>query len=281
VYAAELAATTALLGRTSYGDATERGLLAVVAEQAQMTGWAAFDAGWHTEAHRLFDLSADVAREVGAFGLAGNALALRGYQVEPSTAVELLCAARDTGREATPKVRALLAERTAWAYAVAGQAHAAADALDSADIALDAAGEPEPDWVFWIDRTELQIMAGRCWTVLGRPLRAIATLEAALADYEDTHARDKALYLTYLADAYVQAGEVEHACVLLERAMSLAAGLGSARPRQYVSEIVGRLEPFLGVPAVQQVRERATGWEIRALPPAPNPGTQAPPRPAQ
>jgi hypothetical protein len=53
-----------------------------------------------------------------------------------------------------------------------------------------AASRPEPDWVFWVDDDELNIMVGRCWTELRRPLRAVPTLEAVLARYEDTHARD-------------------------------------------------------------------------------------------
>jgi hypothetical protein len=38
-------------------------------------------------------------------------------------------------------------------------------------------------------------------------------LEAALTRYDDTHARDKSLYLSWLADSYLTAGEVEQAGV--------------------------------------------------------------------
>lgn len=65
--------------------------------------------------------------------------------------------------------------------------------------------------MFWVDETEVQIMAGRCWSELRRPLRAVPILESVLARYDDTHARDKALYLTWLAVAYLDAAEPEQA----------------------------------------------------------------------
>ncbi|MFG2481697.1 hypothetical protein ACGFSI_02855 [Streptomyces virginiae] len=66
--------------------------------------------------------------------------------------------------------------------------------------------EPGPDWAYWVDLDEIAIMTGRCWAELHRPLRGIPALEDALARYDDTRARDKALYLSWLAAAYLDAG---------------------------------------------------------------------------
>lgn len=57
-------------------------------------------------------------------------------------------------------------------------------------------------------------MTGRCWAEPHQPLRAIPALEDALARYDDTRARDRALYLSWLAAAYLDAGEVEHATAI-------------------------------------------------------------------
>ncbi|GAB3012470.1 hypothetical protein GCM10023080_094150 [Streptomyces pseudoechinosporeus] len=57
---------------------------------------------------------------------------------------------------------------------------------------------PQPDWVTWVDEIELQIMTGRCWTELRC---AVPVSETALARYDDAHARDKSLYLSWLADS--------------------------------------------------------------------------------
>src|SRR5262249_42737312 len=144
---------------------------------AQMAGWAAFDAGWHTEAERLYRLSLEAAEDAGNTSLAGNALAFLAYQLLAfgRSGVEAATAAVDTaGTDATPGVRALLHERRAWTHAVAGQVDRAVKHLDLAEKALRLkAQRPEPDWVFWVDEVEIQIMTGRCWTVLRRPLRAI------------------------------------------------------------------------------------------------------------
>ncbi len=94
--------------------------------------------------------------------------------------------------------------------------------------------------MFWVDDTELQIMAGRCWTELHRPLRAVPLLEDVLARYEDIHARDKALYLTWLATAYLDAGEPEQAAAVTGRAVDLAAGVGSVRPAARTATVLHR-----------------------------------------
>jgi hypothetical protein len=49
----------------------------------------------------------------------------------------------------------------------------------------------------------------------------VAVLESTLDRYDDTHARDKALYLTWLADAYLDANEVERGCAVAARAARL------------------------------------------------------------
>jgi hypothetical protein len=122
---------------------------------------------------------------------------------------------------------------------------------------------PEPDWVYWVDQAEAEIMTGRCWTVLHRPVRAISVLETVLAAYDDTHARDKALYLSWLADAYLDANEVEQACAMADRAMRLSAGVGSIRPGRRLDAFLGRLEPYAGLPCVIELRALAREWSKR------------------
>lgn len=57
LYAAEVHSTTQLIKDGSYSEATGRQLRAVLAEQAQLAGWAAFDAGRHCDADRLYRTS--------------------------------------------------------------------------------------------------------------------------------------------------------------------------------------------------------------------------------
>jgi transcriptional regulator with XRE-family HTH domain len=267
VYAAEVESTTTLLQGGSYTEATGRALLAVLAEQAQMAGWAAFDAGRHGDAERLYRMSLAAAQDAEAPSLAGNAMAFLAYQELAlgrsgvSTASE---ACETAGATATPGVRALLHIRNAWAHALNGQA---ADTERQLGIGATCLTEhddrPEPDWVYWVDRTEVEIMTGRCWTVLHRPVRAIPILEQVLGVYDDTHARDKALYLSWLADAYLDANEIEQACVAAGRAMQLSAGVGSIRPGQRLDTFLGRLGPYATLPCVADLRALAIEWSRR------------------
>jgi transcriptional regulator with XRE-family HTH domain len=277
VYAAELKSTIALVDEASYTGTTGRALMGVVTEQAQQAGWAAFDAGWHTLARRHFRDSLTAASDAGDTSLIANSLAFLAYQ-KVSTgqpgASEAEASCRVADSDETPQaVRALLRERAAWAHAVAGNARATEQSLDLAREALGGGhGRPGPDWALWVDQTELQIMTGRCWSALQNPARAIPALTDALDRYEDTHARDKALYLTWLADAHLDNGDFEQAATVTRRAVALCADVASARPRQRVNDLIGRLELYRDLPAVAELAEEAE-WLLRRSPGSPNPGT--------
>lgn len=165
IYAAEVQRTTRLLDTTQHAEPVRRSLLSLLAEQSQMAGWAAFDAGHQIDARRHYRSSLRAAEDAGDGALAGNALAFAYQQTATNTRGTATAAASyETARAvATPRVAALLLERTAWAHAVAGEARSADDALSLAREALHKDDDrPEPDWVFWVDDTEIDIMAGRC-----------------------------------------------------------------------------------------------------------------------
>lgn len=219
LYAAETELTSHLLR----GGANNDDLLALHAEQSQQAGWAAFDAGWHDLARDHYRRSHAAATEAGDAGLAGNALAFHAYQLiglgraARSVSEKSVRAAEQAGVD--PGVRALLYSRAAWTFALDGDADATARCLGLAETALgDADPSRTPDYAAWIDETELAIMTGRCWSELRRPLRAVPVLESALGAYSDAHCRDKALYSSWLADSYIDAGEIEQAAASCSRA---------------------------------------------------------------
>ena len=263
LYVTELQATTSLVRDATSTSATRSACTAVLAEQAQLAGWAAFDAGMHAEAKHHYLTSYDAATEAKDPALVGNALAFLAYQqvTIDRPRVEMAMASYATaGNGATPRVRALLLERMAWTHAVSGQVNETERALSEAAEAVRAEGSSaEPDWVFWVDPDEIQIMAGRCWTELRRPLRAVPILEDVLSRYSDTHARDKAMYLTWLAHAYLDAGEVEQAAAVTRQAIQLATGVGSVRPVARISTVAARLRPHRRLPSVATVFEAIRG----------------------
>lgn len=262
LYSAEVEKTAKVLQGGSFTAATKRDLLTLLAEQAQQAGWAAFDAAWHAKAADLYSKSFDAAQEAGNAPLAANALALRAYQMLTIGGDAASLTDRSLTIAATaphPAMKSLLYQRGAWTYAMSGRANDVARALGNAEDALGIAapGGPGPEWATWAHSpVELQIMVGRCWTQLHRPLRAVPALEAAMAQYGDNHARDKALYLSWLADAYLDASEPEPAVVALDHAMNLAANVASARPQQRLSAVLGRLKEYSATPGATDLLAR-------------------------
>ncbi|MEV0521830.1 XRE family transcriptional regulator [Streptomyces sp. NPDC050439] len=262
LYLREYQTTKTLLRDHTYSQVTGKDLHAVLAEQSQQAGWAAFDAGQHADAAGLYRDSRQAACEADDAALAGNALAFLAYQqldARPEKALDIAVQATVTaGRSAPPAVRALLNERLAWAYAVSGQPADTERALADAEQAVHERDRERPvDWAAWVDADELEIMKGRCWTELRRPLRAVPILEAVLERFDDTHARDKSLYLSWLAESYLAAGEVEHAATITGRVLHLCHGVNSVRPRQRISSTLNALAAHRGLPEVDGVLEQA------------------------
>lgn len=262
VYCSEYQATKRLLKESNYAEETGRALMSILSEQAQQAGWAAFDAGKHAEASGLYKASRQAATAAGDHCLTGNALAFIAYQQSNGNrqaGVETSAeSCRTAGPDAPSTVRALLYERLAWAHAIAGNATETQRALGTAESALNEDSHaPQPDWAAWVDHSELQIMTGRCWTELRRPLRAVPVLQDVLARYDDAHARDKSLYLSWLADAYLAAGEIEEAAIVAGRSLDLSMGVASVRPRQRLAPALSRLATHKELAAVAEVLEKA------------------------
>ncbi|MBN9100522.1 MAG: hypothetical protein J0I49_20750 [Pseudonocardia sp.] len=257
LYAAEAELTAHLLRADAHRDSVQRQLLALHAEQSQQAGWAAFDAGWHDAARDHYRRSHAAATESGDTGLAGNALAFHAYQLisleRPARAIseKSVHAADQPGVD--PDVRALLYSRAAWTFALDGDADATARCLGCAEDAFALANGQTPDYATWIDATELAIMTGRCWTELRRPLRAVPVLEKALADYSDAHSRDKALYSSWLADSYIDAGEIEQAAAVVQSSLTVMGAVASVRPRERLVAVVGRLAEHGDLPVVRDL----------------------------
>ena len=175
LYLAEYSAT-ADLARTGTLTASLRTTLrSLLGEQAQQAGWAAFDAGRHADAHRLFRESHEHALAAGDRALAANALAHLAYQAtgnDKQAAVTMATAACQAVDAETPgTVRALLHGRLAWAQAISGDSRETERALSLASAALTEDDErPGPGWAGWINGDEIE----RAAEVVGRVLDVAA-----------------------------------------------------------------------------------------------------------
>ncbi|BDT39552.1 helix-turn-helix domain-containing protein [Streptomyces yaizuensis] len=257
--------TETLLRRASYAPATEQQLLAVLAETHQFTAWTAFDAGKMDEAKQFARRASAAANQAGNTVLAASALSELSYLTasgdSPREAVQMARASLALAPvDALPAVRVVLADRLAWACARTGDASGvdrAVGLVDDLHDRRDAREDEEPDWVYWINRDESQIMAGRCWAELRYARRAVPTLESTTVPYDDAQAREAALYQCWLGGAHLDAGDVDQAVAAVTQAVTLARGTDSPRTDVWVSGILQRMQPHKNAPGVRQLLEYA------------------------
>lgn len=260
----EVCRTAGLLRNSAYTEATGNQLMSALAETGQFAAWVAFDCGRTDEAKRLAMTATKAANQAGDRMLAASTLSELSYltaSADPhGEAVEMARASwANAPADLLPAVRVVLADRLAYAHARAGSAGGVSCALGlSADAhdRRDTADREEPDWVYWINRDESQIMAGRCWSELSRPDKALPVWDAVTAPYDETHAREVALYLLWTAGSHVDAGDVEQAVQTADRAVTLAGVTASPRTDAHVSSLVARLKPYSDLPAVRDLAAR-------------------------
>ncbi|MCC3328679.1 hypothetical protein LK455_13325 [Nocardia abscessus] len=261
LYFSELARTEHVLRHANYNPTTRVGLTELAGEQAQQAGWAAFDAGFRDHALSLYSYSHRAATEAGNLELAANALIQTAYATGDRDAVSAADAACIAlGPDAPPQARALLESRRAWSLATIGDRDNAARALDAAADALDReAFRPAAKWFAWMNRDELDIMIGRVWSLLHNPEKAMAPLQRALDSYPDPWTRDKALYMTWLADAHLDVGNVEEALSITQNALTLAGKVASVRPLARVRQVARRAA---GLPGGDSLWARAAVVQV-------------------
>lgn len=239
----ELSEVHEVVQSASYTEKIGRRLLTVAAEFAQLAGWVASDAGRYSEAQRIYLDGASAAQEANDSILVAQLLSSLSYQManvgSPSDAALLARSADKGAVGASPVVRALLLERVAWASAKNRDHTGTRRALDAVDDAYEGRthGIIEPEWVYWLDRREIDVMAGRCLIELGNPSAAEPLLANAIRSYDTDHVREIALYLSWLAEAYAKSGLMDAARETLSRAQRIAKAIKSARLDLRISQV--------------------------------------------
>jgi transcriptional regulator with XRE-family HTH domain len=247
VVAKELSDAEHVINEASYAEETGRRLLTVAGELAQLAGWVASDAGRYVEAQRVYLSGISAAQAAGDDVLAGQLLSSLSYQIanigNPADAALLARSAVKGSAGAPAVVRTLLLERLAWASARSRDRESARRALDAVDDSYErrSPGIEEPEWVYWLDRREIDIMAGRCLIELGDPAAAEPLLSNAIDAYAPDHAREIALYRTWLAESYARAGVFDAARHVLGKAQTAADKLSSARLDRRVNDVARML----------------------------------------
>jgi transcriptional regulator with XRE-family HTH domain len=243
VVRAELDAVCRLADEAVYTDQHGARLYTVIAELAQLVGWIASDAGYYRHAEQAYLTGAAAAENAGDRVLGGQLLSSLAYQITNIGKREdglLIAKTAVAGAvDATPVARALLLERLAWAAARCHDPDTCRRALEAVDDAYDqrSPGIAEPEWVYWLSRSEIDVMAARCHIQLGQPAAAEPLLTRALADYNPDHVREVGLYQTWLAEGYARTGNHDAARHTLDQIDTSAVEAGSVRLQRRIDAV--------------------------------------------
>ncbi|MCK9932422.1 helix-turn-helix domain-containing protein [Frankia sp. Mgl5] len=269
----ELTATTTLLREGTYSETIARTLLGAVGELGQLAGWVAADAGRHESATRFLITGLRAAHAAADTPLAANLISTLSYQLanagDPAEAV-LLAQTACTGAATTvtPATRALLTDRLAWAHARVGDTTACERSLADVETHYDqhTDTDDDPEWIYWMNQREIDVMAGRCWTELNQPDRAEPRLLQGLAGYQPIHAREVALYESWLAESYIQTGDITEAARRTTHVVELDAKISSTRTADRIQILRARLTPYADQQVVQDLNDLCTSYGYATTP---------------
>jgi hypothetical protein len=245
-----------LLTTGSYQQETGRLLAAACGELSQLAGWVAYDSDEHGLAQRYLTQALAYARHAGDAGLAAEILAAQAHQAlylaRPDEAIDLARAAQAAAvrhGSATLLTECLVME--AHGHAARDDAHACGVALAQAERTFDrAAREDDPAWLAYFDEAYLAARMAQCFRDQGEAGHSARYARRSL-DMDGRYVRGRAFNLSLLATAHAAQGEPEQACVVGRQALDLTVRLTSARSVRYVRDLVRRLRPRAGVPAVR------------------------------
>ena len=88
-----------------------------------------------------------------------------------------------------------------------------------------------------------------------------------MAHYDPALVRENSLYLSWLAEDYVQLGEIEHAAGIAMQMAALAARTNSARTDARLRYLAKQLGPYRGVASVAEFFDEYQSVTVREIPP--------------
>lgn len=260
---AHLSLVTRLLRHARYTEEQGARLYGQAADLARMVGWMAFDNGHHASAQRHFAAALRAAHSAGDPLLGANVLAFAAVQEysagNPDNAEAMVRTAQSAVRgRSTPRVDAMLAARQARALSKSGDAAGCYRALGrAADLVDQGSCDDDPAWAYWVLRPEIDMLAGSCLLDLGRPARAQVKFTEADAAYGPEYVRTHIVYLSRMATAQLQEGDLEGACGYADQALDLLTDINSHRSTEQVRDFAVKVAPHGDVPAVRALLERA------------------------
>jgi hypothetical protein len=268
----QLAAHVRRLRAAPHGTPESLRAFRIGAELADIAATMSWDASEHVLAQRYFVLAAQLAHSAGEVVLAAVALASLARQCfdlgRPAEGLEVVQLAQYGTRNcATPRLRAVLATREAWAYALQGDARAFrravvlaedyhCDGLDELDLRTPSTRS--------LDEAELDGVIGARYRDLARhdPKHArIAQyyIGRALERRPAERARNRVFDLVGLARAHLITREPDRAAELIHNALPTAVNWVSGRVGARLRDFHREAAAFTAVAEVRDARDAIAG----------------------
>ncbi|MCP2257223.1 hypothetical protein LX15_000908 [Streptoalloteichus tenebrarius] len=245
--AAELRLLTGLITDTTHTTEVEQGLYGLAAEAARLCGWLSYDSGHHAAAQRYYLTALRASATAGDTLVGANTMAFMAIQLysrgNPQDAVALVeTAQRSIRGRATPKTIAILHARQARALSKLGDQSRCATALNAAFDAITKGCDHEPSWCYWINTTELHMLAGSCALDLGDARRAVHHFTTAKDSFDiATYPAGAVIYLARAAEAHLALGDPDAAADLCLQAVRCHDSIDSARADRTLAALRARL----------------------------------------
>lgn len=216
-------------------------LLVVGSRFAEFAGWLHQDAGDLRSAMQWTSTALDMAEEAGDHNLASY-IQMRKSNIatdarRPDLALKFAHSALETRRPLPAETRAVVLRQEAFVHALRNNHDACARSLELAFRAATQSAGDGADLAGYCTTSYLEMEAAHCWVELGKPKKAISTLQAGLAGWQPTFRRDLGLCLARLGVAHARDNEPEHAVTVAEHSLSIAIQTRSHRTERQLRRI--------------------------------------------
>lgn len=247
----ELSAVVDLVRNANYAPEVGQGLLAAVADLAQLTGWMHFDGQSLTAAQQFLLLAERVARAIDDKGRIVNAVGMLAYVAahsgQQAEGLQVAYAAADIPTDSAV-LRARSAGRVATACAAVGDLRAFRIAADRArELLADGTEDGDRPYLYYLSDEQLTAETGQALLTLAS--RATASRPALLAeaaayltplsqlDGNTDYQRSALLHGCYLAQTHVALRDLEAAVAATRFALTRIPEVQSARCWRLLGEL--------------------------------------------
>ncbi|MEU7960775.1 helix-turn-helix domain-containing protein [Micromonospora humida] len=255
----------AALRRQARGQLRDR-LLNTEARWSEFGGWLSDDLGDRAAGDRWLDRASGMAQEADDREFSSYVLARRAQRmVGTGDDDRVVGLARAASRcpDVAPLVRAFAAVQEAHGSTLDNDTAGFQGAIERAHtlVATDPTTDDEHALGSFCTPPYLAAQEGEGWLRLNQPHRAVTSFTTAVNQWPDRYRRERGMYLSRTAHAYLAAAEPEQAATTADEALTLATTTGSARVHRDILALTRQLKPFSQHPQVRELLDRvaATG----------------------